>query len=227
MEALLLYGCMTWVPRAHHYELLRATHDRLLLLRVIGYHREQGTYQPLSYAKALEKTGRQCVEAIIRQRRLLFAGALARQDDGWLPKRLMFGELVGGEDPGRGRPAQNWLKSLEDDFKAFGATDGSTDDRRLTFGIDTALWTTAAKENKGVPWYAGMVNGAAQFMTASHKEEKEASRKRAGKRTERELSTTSTERTERRRRGRGKLEEARFERPGRMRRRRQRRARGN
>ncbi|CAN0344623.1 unnamed protein product [Pylaiella littoralis] len=93
---------MTWAPRADHYALLRTTHHRLLL-RVIGYRRVQGTYQQLSYAKALEKTGSQCVEAIIRQRRLLFAGALARQDDGRLPKRLMFGKLVGGEDPGRGR----------------------------------------------------------------------------------------------------------------------------
>ncbi|CAM9279334.1 unnamed protein product [Pylaiella littoralis] len=140
MEALL-YGCMTWAPRADHYALLRTTHHRLLL-RVIGYRRVQGTYQQLSYAKALEKTGSQCVEAIIRQRRLLFVGALARQDDGRLPKRLMFGKLV------------------------------------------------------GVPWYAGVVKGAARFMTAWHKEEKEASRKRAGKRTERELSTTSKEKTE-------------------------------
>ncbi|CAN0193843.1 unnamed protein product [Pylaiella littoralis] len=183
MEALP-YGCMSWAPRADHYALLRTTHHRPLL-RVIGYRRVQGTYQrPLSYAKALKKTRSQCVEAIIRQRRLLFAGVLARQGDGRLPKRLMFGKLVGGEDPGRGRPAQNCLKSLADDFEAFGATDGSTDDRRLTFGIDTALWTTTAKEKKGVPWYAG-VNGAARFMTAWPKEEKEASRKRAGKRTER------------------------------------------
>ncbi|CAN0421599.1 unnamed protein product [Pylaiella littoralis] len=110
--------------------------------------------------------------------------------------RLMFGKLVGGVDPGRGLPAQNWLKSLEDDLEAFGATAGSTGDRRLTFGIDTALWTTAAKEKNGVPWYVGVGKGAARFMTAWHKEEKEASRKRAGMRTERELSTTSKGKTE-------------------------------
>ena len=47
------------------------------------------------------------MEATIRQRRLLFAGALARQDDKRLPKRLLFAErLEGGEDPGPGpRPA--------------------------------------------------------------------------------------------------------------------------
>ena len=43
MEALL-YGCMTWAPRREHYRLLRRTHHRLLL-RVIGYRRERGTYR--------------------------------------------------------------------------------------------------------------------------------------------------------------------------------------
>ena len=91
----LLYGCMTWPPRRDHYQLLRRTHHRLLL-RVIGYRRERGTYRRLSYAQALKKTGCQSVEATIRQRRLLFAGAMARQPAGRLPKRLMDGKLVGG-----------------------------------------------------------------------------------------------------------------------------------
>ena len=66
MEALL-YGCMTWAPRRHHYRLLRRTHHRVLL-RVIVYRRERGTYRQLSYAQALKKTGCQSVEATIRQR---------------------------------------------------------------------------------------------------------------------------------------------------------------
>ena len=63
MEALL-YGCMTWAPRREHYRLLRRTHHRLLL-RVIGYRRERGTYRQLSYAQALNKAGCQSVEATI------------------------------------------------------------------------------------------------------------------------------------------------------------------
>ena len=53
MEALL-YECMTWEPRRDHYRLLRRTHHGLLL-RVIGYRREHGTYRQLSYAHALKK----------------------------------------------------------------------------------------------------------------------------------------------------------------------------
>ena len=102
MEALL-YGCMTWAPRRDHYRLLRRTHHRLLL-RVIGYRRERGTYLQLSYAQALKTTGCQSVEATIRQRRLLFAGAMARQPAGRPPKRLMHGKLVGGGRSRQGTP---------------------------------------------------------------------------------------------------------------------------
>ena len=177
----LLYGCMTWAPRRDHYRLLMRTHHRLFL-RVIGYRRERGTYRQLSYAQALKKTGCQSVEATIRQRRLLFAKAMARQPAGRLPKRLMDGKLVGGEDPGKGRPEQNWMDCLKDDFQAFGATDGSTVDNRLTFGVGRAVWTLAAKMDDGAPWHKGVLEGAKKIMTSWHKEEEEASRRRATKR---------------------------------------------
>ena len=183
MEALL-YGCMAWAPRREHYRLLRRTHHRLLL-RVIGYHRERGPYRQLSYAQALKKTG--CQKATIRQRRLLLAGAMARQPAGRLPKRLMDGKLVGREDPGKGRPEQNWMDCLKDDFQAFGATDGSTVDNRLTFGVDRAVWTLAAKMDDGAPWHKGVLQGAEKFMASWHKEEEEASRRRATKRDSRDL----------------------------------------
>ena len=185
MEAVL-YGCMTWAPRRDHYRLLRRTHHRLLL-RVIGYRRERGTYRQLLYAQALKKTGCQSVEATIRQRRLLFAGALARQPAGRLPKRLLDGKLVGEEDPGKGRPEQNWMDCLTDDFQVFGATDGSTVDSRLTFGVDRAVWTLVAKMDDGAPWHKGVLQGAEKIMTSWHKEEEEASRRRATKRDFRDL----------------------------------------
>lgn len=45
-------------------------------------------------------------------------GALARKHDGRLPKRVIFGKLERGEDPGLGHPTKHWLNWLEDDFKA-------------------------------------------------------------------------------------------------------------
>ena len=177
----LLYGCMTWSPRRNHYGMLQTTHHRLLL-RVIGYRRKRGTYRQLSYAQALKRVGCQSVEATVRQRRLLFAGAVARQPDGRLPKRLMFGELVGGENPGRGGPEQNWLKCLKDDLKMFEARHGSTPDKQSFFGIPKSKWDEAAKVERGVPWHAGVLQGAERFLASWHKGQEEASRKRAIKR---------------------------------------------
>ena len=155
MEALL-YGCMTWPPRRNHYRLLKRTYHQLLL-RVIGYRRERGTYRQLSYAQALKKTGCQSLEATIRQRRLLFAGAMARQPAGRLPKRLMDGKLVGGGRSRQGTPEQNWMDCIKDDFQAFGATDGSTVGNRLTFGVDMTepygplwrRWTMGRRGTRG------------------------------------------------------------------------------
>ena len=158
MEALL-YGCMTWAPRNAHYRQLRTTHHKLLL-RVIGYHRVHDTYRKMSYAKALKKTGSQSVEATIRQRRLLFAGALARQGDKRLPKWLLFAErLEGEEDPGPGQPAQHWQKSFRDDFKVFGALHSSTPTDQRTFGVDRLVWTGGAQEGGIAVVRRGSVGG--------------------------------------------------------------------
>ena len=136
----------------------------------------------MSYAQALKRVGCQSVEATIRQRRLLFAGAVARQPDGRLPKRLMFGELAGGENPGKGSPEQNWLTCLKDDLRVFGATHGSTDDAPCVFGIPKLVWSEAAKVEGGLPWHAGVLQGAERFMTSWHKGKEEASLQRAIKR---------------------------------------------
>ena len=149
----LLYGRMTWAPRNAHYRQLRTTRLKLLL-RVIGYRRVHGTHRKMSYAKGLKKTRSQSVEATIRQRRLLFAGALARPGDKRLPKRLLFAERLEGEEgPGPGQPAQHWQKSLRDDFKAFGALHGSKPTDRRTFGVDRLVWTEAARKEGGVLSY--------------------------------------------------------------------------
>ena len=119
------------------------------------------------------------MEATVRQRRLLFAGALARQGETRLPKRLLFTErLEGGEDPGPGQPAQPWQKSLRDNFKAFRALHGTTPTHRRTFGVDRLVWTEAARKGEGVPWYIGVLLGAERFMASWHKSEEEASKLR-------------------------------------------------
>ena len=56
----------------------------------------------------------------------------------------------------------------KDDFQAFGATDGSTVDNRITFGVDRDVWTLAAKMDDGAPWHKRVLQGAEKFMTSWH-----------------------------------------------------------
>ena len=130
--------------------MLQTTYHRLLL-RVIGYRRKRGAHRQMSDAQALKRVGCQSVEAVVRQRRLLVAEDVARRPDGRLPKRLMFGELAGEEDPGRGSPEQNWLICLKDDLKVLGATHGSAANQPCVFGVPKLVWTEAAKVKGGVP----------------------------------------------------------------------------
>ena len=76
---------------------------------------------------------------VVRKRRLLFAGAVARKHNGRLPSRVVFGALSGEGDPGPGRPEKTWLQCLSDDVQAFQATNGSTEDSASIFGVERAL----------------------------------------------------------------------------------------
>ena len=91
----MLYGCVTWNPRACHYDTLCRAHHRLN--RCIGWrkHNHRADH-PIAYLDTLVKTGSKIIEATLRRRRILFAGFVARMEDTRLPKCVMFGEMVGG-----------------------------------------------------------------------------------------------------------------------------------
>ena len=65
----------------------------------------------MSYAEALKKAQCESVEATIRKRRLPFAEAVQRTSNERLTRRVMFGTMAGGVNPGRGRPEKNWASS--------------------------------------------------------------------------------------------------------------------
>ena len=80
----MLYGCVTWSPRACHYDTLRRAHHSFLT-RCIGWRNRTCTDHPISYIETLVKMGSESIEAILRKRRILFAGVLARMEDTKLP----------------------------------------------------------------------------------------------------------------------------------------------
>ena len=88
----------------------------------------------MSYVKALKKAQYENVETTIHKRRLLFAGGVQRTHNQRLTRRVMFGTMAGGENPGPGRPENNWAKCLVDDLRVFRATEGSTESIPLWAG---------------------------------------------------------------------------------------------
>ena len=61
----------------------------------------ESTFAPptrFSYQDTLIKTVSENIETTLRWRRILFAEFMARMEDTRLPKCVMFGELVGGQE---------------------------------------------------------------------------------------------------------------------------------
>ena len=79
----LRYRCVTWTLGAEHFAKLRTARHQVLL-RVIGFQRWLCAVDTTtrSYANPLKMTRCESIEATIRQRRLFFAGAVARQNQG-------------------------------------------------------------------------------------------------------------------------------------------------
>ena len=92
----LLYGCTTWSPNKPDYDMLRWVHHSMLL-RCLGWRKRNRDDHTLSYADAPAKTASESIEAIVRKRRILFAGFVARMGEQRLPQRVMFVEFVGGK----------------------------------------------------------------------------------------------------------------------------------
>ena len=126
----MLYGCVTWSPRACHYDTLRRAHHRFLT-RYIGWRKQNRVDHPLSYLDTLIETESESIEATLRRRRILFAGSVARMEDTKLPKCEMFGESMRGAGCVGGQEKE-WMECFLDDLRAF--------------GINANLWTTAAKD---------------------------------------------------------------------------------
>ena len=124
----MLYDCVTWGPRACHYDTLCRAHHRFLT-RYIGWRKHNPDHS-ISYLNTLLKAGSESIEATLRRRRILFAGFVARMEDMRLPTCVMFGEMVGGAGCVRGQEIE-WVGCFLDDLRAF--------------GINADKWTIAAQ----------------------------------------------------------------------------------
>ena len=91
----LLYDCMTWSPKKPDYDRLRRVHHSMILRR-LEWRKLKREDHTLSCADALAKTASDSIEAIVRKRRILFAGFVARIGEERQPQRVMFGGACWG-----------------------------------------------------------------------------------------------------------------------------------
>ena len=68
-----------------------------MLPRCLGWRKQKRDDHTLSFADELAKTASESIEAVVRKRRILFAGFVARMGEERLPQRVTFGDLVGGK----------------------------------------------------------------------------------------------------------------------------------
>ena len=68
----MLYGCVTWSPRACHHVTLRRAHHRFLT-HCIGWQKYNRADHPITYLDTLIKMESESTEATLRRRRILFA----------------------------------------------------------------------------------------------------------------------------------------------------------
>ena len=142
----MLYGFVTWIPRACHYDTLRRAHHRFLT-RCVGWQKHKRADHPIFYLDTLVKTGSENIEATLRRRRILFAGFVARMEDTRLPKCVMFVEMVGGAGCVAGLEKVR-MGCFLDDLRAF--------------GINADQWTTAAQDEG--EWSRTAEQGTEHFM---------------------------------------------------------------
>ena len=101
----MLYGCVTWNPRAGHYDTLRRAHHKFLT-RCIGCRK---TIALTTRFPMWTRLSRREVRA--SRRRILFAGFVTRMNKTRLPKCVTLGELMGGTGRKKSGRGVSWTTS--------------------------------------------------------------------------------------------------------------------
>ena len=129
--ATVLYGSESWTCTENDYRILNAFNTRRLRA-IVGLRRDQ-----ISNSELFKLTNMVSLEKYVKRNRLRWAGHVRRMPDERLPKKMLFGKLVGGSR-GAGRPKKIWTQCLEEDCGEVSVSYGK--------------WTTAAAEDKRSIW---------------------------------------------------------------------------
>ena len=122
----LLYGSEAWVTYRNHIRFLERFHQRCLR-SILKIH--WSDY--VTNIQVLEQAGVPCIETMLIQHQLRWAGHVSRMEDHRLPKMVLFGELSSGHRQ-RGAPKKRYKDHLKRTL--------------ISCGIDHLKWTELASE---------------------------------------------------------------------------------
>lgn len=122
----ILYGRVTWCPRSCLYDALRRAHH-IPLTCCIGKRKHKRTDHSISYIDTPVKTGSESIEVTSCERRILFAGFVARLKDTRMSKNSWRKRFP------RGRQKNEWMECLLVELRVF--------------SIKTNQWMTSAQDS--------------------------------------------------------------------------------
>ena len=82
-----------------------------MLLRCLILRKQKHEDHTLSYVNRHATTDSESIEAAVRRRRILFAGFVVRMEEECLPRRAMFGKLVGAKGYSGRQEKLGWFTS--------------------------------------------------------------------------------------------------------------------
>ena len=107
----VLYGAEAWTCTDKDYAKLNVFHTKRLRA-IIGKSRDE-----ISNEKLFKLTKLCPFEMYVRKARLRWAGHVSRMDDSRLPKKVLFGDIVGKGEARRGNPGKKWFGCFQEDLE--------------------------------------------------------------------------------------------------------------
>ena len=104
--SILLYGCESWVPYRRHIKALEAHQIRCLKHSKCTLVAQENPYIDTSSTKI------DSAEHLLLQCQLRWLGHVIRMPSNWLPRRLLYGELLSGHRP-VGRPKLSYSDHIK------------------------------------------------------------------------------------------------------------------
>jgi hypothetical protein len=137
-QTSLLYGCACWTTTQQQFAKLESVQIQHLR-RCMGFRwNDRVTYLEMLAQTAKYKAEVLPVEAVVRERRLLFVGRVERMGPTRVPYQILHGEVVGGKRS-RGKSERQYRHCIKEDLRKFGIPENEWQQ----IALDAAKWKTA------------------------------------------------------------------------------------